>query len=145
MSNSASFAGIGRSKAGSGWSPAGQSYLIIGFKAGKPCLCEIRAGNDDHIRSRRRLVKPEKLSNKALRTIPDHRTAKLSCGGDAETRHGQFGGEKKDRHIAPLQPGALLINPLKVGPTPNMFGATHGLPHGRPVASPDCNEANRKP
>ena len=114
--------------AGPGGPPPGQSLLVISFKPGEWRFGEGRARNDDQVCTRRRLVTPEHLSNQSLSVIPLHGPAQFFRGRDAQPRHRQLGPQKKNRHIAPLQPSALLIDPLEVDPSPDVFGADHRLP-----------------
>lgn len=56
---------------------------VLDFKAGQGRVDEVALRHDDDIVGLRWLMSTEHLSNQSFSTIPDDRSPKLPCGGDA--------------------------------------------------------------
>jgi len=117
----------------SNWDPrtsARQNRPEVLLESGNGRFGQAPKGNHDHVGALSWLVMSESLSNQSLSEISGHRATDLFRRGDPEPGNGKFCRQEKNRHVAPLHPGALLIHALEIPSSSDTLVAADGLPHG---------------
>lgn len=92
---------------------------IVGFKGCQAGLEELAARHNDHVEPCRNLVTSENLSYQPLSAISLNGSAKLLRGRNAQTTCALASGQDKHRAETAMEPGAVLVYLLKLGPAAN--------------------------
>lgn len=91
------------------------------FEAGKWCIDQLPARNDDDIESRARLVVTKKLADPPLGPVAHDGAAELTGSGNAQPGLGLSGASQEDQHVAAVHLQALLVHPLEIGAAANVL------------------------
>lgn len=98
---------------------------------------QLYAGNDDDVdRPRSILVQPKNLTNQPLSSISSDRSPHAAGRDDAEPVVRAAVGEDDRGHQTAVYPKALILDPLELGPSPDVLFGAKPLNHDSPRRSP---------
>jgi len=92
---------------------------IISFKDGQGGVEQLTPGNNDDVKPSRDLVATENLSYQSFSPVSYNSSAELFRSCDAQTSHRALIGEDEYRGEASGNPGASLVDFLKLGAAPD--------------------------
>ncbi len=101
----------------------------LGFKAGKRCIDELSARNDDDIERGARLVLSEQLANPTLGPIPQDGPAHLSRRRDAKPGRRRVGSPEEHHHVPAADFEAGFVGLLEIGAAPDVLGRAKSQAH----------------
>ena len=95
--------------------PAADERSIVVFKDSQARAEQFATGHDDDIEAWRDVISTKNLSNQTLSTISYDRSAEPLCRGNPEPAGLEPIRLREQRVIAARNPGAMLVDVLKVG------------------------------
>jgi hypothetical protein len=94
---------------------------VFDLKGSQTGAEHLAPGDNDDVESRRDLVMTEHFSNQAFRSISLDRAPKALGGGDPQPANRQLVRQNEHRGETAVNPGATLVNLLKIGATADVF------------------------
>lgn len=92
-----------------------EGATIIGFKNTQRGVEQLAFGHDDDVKARRDLIMTENLSNQTFSSISPNRATELLRGRDSQSTNSELVGQDKERAVATVDAGAVLVGLLKIG------------------------------
>ena len=101
-----------------------EDVAVIGFKNSQAGVEQLPFRHDNDVETGRDLVSTENLPNQPFRSITDYGAAQLARGGDSQPADFELVRQNKHRGEAAVDPGAVLVDVLKIGaPTDPLVGS----------------------
>jgi hypothetical protein len=94
---------------------------VFDLKGSQTGAEHLAPGDNDDVESRRDLVMTEHFSNQAFRSISLDRAPKALGGGDPQPANRQLVRQNEHRGETAVNPGATLVNLLKIGATADVL------------------------
>ena len=98
-----------------------KAVAIVGFKDGQGGVKHLALGYDHHIKPRRDVVTSENLSYQSFSSVSLNGSAELFRRRDAQASDRAVVGQDEHGCVAPVNPGAALIDFLKLGAAADAF------------------------
>jgi hypothetical protein len=94
---------------------------VFDFKGSQTGVKQLAPGDDNHVKTGRNLVMTENLSNQAFRSISLNRAAQSPGGGDPQPANWELVRQNEQSGEAAANPGATLVDLLKLGATADVL------------------------
>ena len=98
-----------------------KAVAIVGFKDSQAGVEHLALRHDDDVKTRCDVVTTENLSYQSFSSVSLNGSAKLFRRRDAQTSDRAVVGQDEHGRVAPVDPGAALIDFLKLGAAANAF------------------------
>ena len=98
-----------------------QCGSVIGFKGGQAGVEQFASRDDDNVEAGGNFVATENFSHQSFGTISLDSPAQLFCRCDPQATPRAVIGQDEERAVAPSNPGAALVDLLKLGAPADPF------------------------
>ena len=92
-----------------------EDVAVIGFKNSQAGVEQLPFRHDNDVETGRDLVSTENLPNQSFRSVAHDRAAQLARGGNSQPADFELVRQNKQRGVAAMDPGAVLVDVLKIG------------------------------
>ena len=94
---------------------------VFDLKGSQTGVKQLAPGYDNHVKTWRNLVTTENLSNQAFRPVSLNRATQAFGGGDSQPANRQLVRQNEQGGEAAVNPGATLVDLLKLGATADVL------------------------